>query len=549
MTFAERPFCAADNLVISALAYVDLDGIVPGPEGGEITLGEVARALAPPGGPARASNARLAVVPDAVLVDAGRSARFGPARLSAYVDQVDPVENRQFAALTVELPDGTTYVAFRGTDDTILGWQEDFTSSFEVMPAQRSAARYLAERLATVGGPVRVGGHSKGGNLAQYAVREVPEALRERVVRVYDNDGPGLNGIEEEPGSEAELWFADRLERLVPEFAVVGMLFDRGAPRRVVASSARGLLQHDLMTWGVEGTDVVEVEEISGRAALVNAAIAAWLEDAGPQDRREFTEAFFGALRTGGAELIGDIARSEYGSVEAVVYALEKSRSALKRSAWFGLRAAWRTVRETDLRTVVRQSAVVRHGSVVGVGILLLVAPALALPVLLSFGTLVVMAALVWRATGFLWRFRSRYPVTWGRIVVWAVVIVGMLVGLTQVDAIASPASVLLGLALIWHAWVTASRAHRMRQHRPRARTALWLLRVSALVALLLGLSALSLARQVPTPMVIDVGVYLVVSGLVELFLAVQRTARTPVRTTERWLEESVRTRSGRSVA
>ena len=55
------------------------------------------------------------------------SPRFREIRVKGYVQQSDRSEEKQFAAMTFDLPDGSSYIAFRGTDATIVGWKEDVT--------------------------------------------------------------------------------------------------------------------------------------------------------------------------------------------------------------------------------------------------------------------------------------------------------------------------------------------------------------------------------------------------------------------------------------
>lgn len=71
-------------------------------------------------------------------------------------------QQTQFAALTFRLPDGTLYLAFRGTDDTLVGWKECFAMSYAFpVPAQALAQDYLVQ-AAQRPRRLRVGGHSKG---------------------------------------------------------------------------------------------------------------------------------------------------------------------------------------------------------------------------------------------------------------------------------------------------------------------------------------------------------------------------------------------------
>ena len=153
----------------------------------------------------------------------GESARFSGTIVSDYVQDFDPAAEKQFSAVTLHLSQDMHYVAFRGTDSTIVGWQEDFNMAFsKPVPAQEAARDYLKAALKRFPGPLRVGGHSKGGNLAMYAAATISDAARARVLGVFNNDGPGLS----ERAGAAALYdnIEDRLFSFVPQSSVVGLL-------------------------------------------------------------------------------------------------------------------------------------------------------------------------------------------------------------------------------------------------------------------------------------------------------------------------------------
>jgi hypothetical protein len=152
----------------------------------------------------------------------GQRARFADALLSSYVDIIGSESGMQFAALTIQLDDGTAFVAYRGTDNSVAGWREDFTMSFQVVPAQRHALQYLQSAQERLREPIRVGGHSKGGNLALYAAANVRTTTQQRILAIYNNDSPGLSP--DVADETALLHLRDRITTIVPEFAVIGLL-------------------------------------------------------------------------------------------------------------------------------------------------------------------------------------------------------------------------------------------------------------------------------------------------------------------------------------
>ena len=171
LTLSERAFNEVDNLILAEICYLDLSGFAPaGFETQQVTLREAWDAYFA----AHPTTDMGVLVPAQIPVlvqKAAQTARFGSLRLLGYVNRIDEETQTQFSAMTMLLPDGSAYVAFRGTDDTIVGWKEDFNMAFTPeIPAQRYAADYLQQAAAALAfRPLLVGGHSKGGNLAVYA--------------------------------------------------------------------------------------------------------------------------------------------------------------------------------------------------------------------------------------------------------------------------------------------------------------------------------------------------------------------------------------------
>ena len=308
LTLAERAFNDVDNLVLSMLAYLDLTGIVPGPGEGTCRLTDAcAEVIGRADGDLAPFVRSLATIDERFVFALGASARLGGARLRDYVDVRDGERVMQFAAVTVLLDSGETYVAFRGTDDTLVGWREDFILSFDVTEAQRAAAAYLERALeaAGEGGRVRVGGHSKGGNLAAFAAASAPVALSGRIVCAYSNDGPGMDRSVM-PVSCHEV-LADRYRRIIPAYSVVGRLFSDDAPCTIVRSSASGTLQHDPTTWVVGPAGLAEAEGPDPACLVLEQAFSAWLARLAPADRRLLTDELFDALAAGGAVRFEDV--------------------------------------------------------------------------------------------------------------------------------------------------------------------------------------------------------------------------------------------------
>ena len=190
--FSVDPFNEVDNLVLSELAYTDFDGIVP-QGGAAVSLQTVCDAFF-----ARHTEEELLSLRDytakAPLLLRGMLSgeRFRDAKLSWYVNEISKDQALQLSAVTVLLPNRTAFVAFRGTDGTVVGWKEDFNFSFQSQTeGQGRAVAYLNRVGKALACPLYIGGHSKGGNLAVFAAVKASESVRGRILAVYNNDGPG----------------------------------------------------------------------------------------------------------------------------------------------------------------------------------------------------------------------------------------------------------------------------------------------------------------------------------------------------------------------
>lgn len=265
-TFDGRGFCTVDSLVLSWLAYTRLPADDP--------------ALAPALG---WEGVRLADLYRAeyfatyyagmwgeepgldLLAAVAASPRFRDVRVMGYVDATDPQAEKQFAAMTFRLTEDLSYVAFRGTDASLVGWKEDFNLAYRCpVPSQVEAAHYLADAAARVGGDLLVGGHSKGGNLAVYAAATAPRDASGRVTRIFSHDGPGF--LAEFLATEDYRRVEGRVEKTLPQSSVVGMLLEQQEGYRVVRSNRAMIWQHDPFSWVVEGCDLVTLDGLTADA-------------------------------------------------------------------------------------------------------------------------------------------------------------------------------------------------------------------------------------------------------------------------------------------
>lgn len=301
LSWARSPFCPVDALALSALAYIHFEGVVPEGLDSPVPLRQAAeRYLAlPPGRRGRFRCGR-----DLALLRAlGEAPRFAGAELCCRAGRFVPEEETQFAALAVLLGDGSAYLAFRGTDATLVGWKEDFNMSFmDLVPAQILAAEYAGGFAGGFPGPLRLGGHSKGGNLAVVGAALCPVKVRDRVEVVYSFDGPGFNPyLLARPGYQE---LRTRIRSFVPRSSVVGLLLTHEEPHTVVESSQQGLFQHDLYSWQILGPDFLRLEEVDAGSRLIDRALKDWLAGLTRQERETVVDTLYGLLSCQDAKMV-----------------------------------------------------------------------------------------------------------------------------------------------------------------------------------------------------------------------------------------------------
>ena len=307
---------AVDALVFSQLSYLHLGEAAPGKDG--LMLAELMPMMnivpMEPGNPQTAQNRRE------IGTLAAQSRRMGGLRMEDYEDVFQPQDEKQFAAFTLVLPDGSRFVNYRGTDATIVGWREDFNMSFECpVPAQQAALEYLKRLAARTEGPLYLGGHSKGGNLAVYAGACCDETIRHRLKAVYTFDGPGLD----EPTAQTEGYRAllPLIQRYVPQTSIIGMLMCSDAPCTVVHSVASGLSQHDTFSWDIEGTGFLTLPATTTASRFMNETVDDWLKTSTKAMRSTFVDALFDVMDATNARTLGELRQNLSTSLSAMLTA------------------------------------------------------------------------------------------------------------------------------------------------------------------------------------------------------------------------------------
>ena len=328
------PFNEVDDLILAELVYTDFAGVVPD-DGTAISLREArdrffelhtreeieART-------AHSYTARSPFLMDSML----QGARFAEARLCAYEAVTDKDAAAQFAAVTVLLPDGTACAAFRGTDGTVVGWKEDLILSYRSdTPGQLRAVDYLTRLALLTDRPLRVCGHSKGGNLAVYAASFVPAGVQERLITVRSHDGPGFR--DEVRVREGYRRVQPRCLSIVPDTSVIGLLLESDCARHVVRSTATGLVQHDGFTWEC-GPTAFAPAELTKRGEYYEKTVDNWVATQDDATLRSLVDSLFTVFEATGEDTFHSMTENKRRTAELMLAAFrglprEKQRELL----------------------------------------------------------------------------------------------------------------------------------------------------------------------------------------------------------------------------
>lgn len=303
--FSVSPFNEVDALIVCKLTSLNFTGIIP--DGGSMALPDAAAAYFEKYGD---KDVRLGVLlaPGTVTMVKKMlsSLRFDGLTIYDYVNHIDHERGEQFCALTASLPDGTYYVAFRGTDDTITAWKEDFNmSAHDAVPAQLDAVSYLTRAGWRFDGQIRVGGHSKGGNLSVFAAMNAPSELQARILDVYNFDGPGFRDTVRNDDGYRRI--REKIRMFVPQYALVGVLLVNDSEYEIVESCETGTSAHNGFTWQVLGTRFVRCQQFALRTRVYRDAIREWAGKLDLQQRQDLINALFDALESTGAKTLTDL--------------------------------------------------------------------------------------------------------------------------------------------------------------------------------------------------------------------------------------------------
>jgi len=320
--FAERPMTDVDSLILCQLAYLKFDGLVPDIWSNQrsVTLREIAEHEHADD---LFADERYEAKNRALFSGMLSGRRFAELRLNCYINIVEKKYETQFAAVTYLLGDGTMYVAFRGTDETIVGWKEDFNMAFlSPVPGQELSVKYLNMVTGKLRNPFYIGGHSKGGNLAVYSSMKCAPCVQNRILRIYSMDGPGFRRETMEACGYERI--AERVVKLMPHSSLIGMLFEQDYHYRVVESRSFGMGQHDPYNWIVRDGDFVYEDDVRESVREMDGTLNEWILTLNEEQIRTFVETLYRVVSASQADDLITLTADWHRSMNAMIAAMQE---------------------------------------------------------------------------------------------------------------------------------------------------------------------------------------------------------------------------------
>lgn len=318
LTFSQDKFNVIDSLVLSRFVYLRWEQIL------EIESCTVFQAYQKYLSMDK-STMHILSNEDPILFDlVGNSNRFKDCIISDFINVIDEKNMIQFCAMCIHLTDKTHYVCFRGTDNTLIGWKEDLYMSFQPnVPAQRLALDYLKKIALKYRGKLRVGGHSKGGNLALYSSLFSPKYVQRRILQIDNFDGPGLSKENYENKKELDIY--QRVNVYCPQNSMIGrMLFHDESKIDLIYSNGKGPWQHDLYTWQIINKQFKYVSNFDTSSEIIENSLKEFMEQVNPEQRKQCIDIIFDILESTNEDTFHEFASNWFKNSTQVVKYLSK---------------------------------------------------------------------------------------------------------------------------------------------------------------------------------------------------------------------------------
>lgn len=308
-TFQEKSLTDIDVLVLTEIAYLPFDEIVPSTfnRTEAISIQQLGKEFDIIKEKEHENNPFMITEERIQLLDVvSKSPRFKDIKVFGFMNDIDDELTKQFAAVCYQWEEDTRWIIFRGTDESLTGWKEDFMMTYsDLIPAQTDAIEYLRKQAATFSGTLNVSGHSKGGNLSLYASAMQEEAVQNRIHKIYCWDSPGVH--RSILNTEGYQRVVSKAKRYIPQDSIVGLMLESQVPYHIIESQGSGLSQHSALMWNIEEDYFVELTELTKNSQLTDQTFKQWTEVVSDEDLKLFFDTFFELFFEMGVETVNEV--------------------------------------------------------------------------------------------------------------------------------------------------------------------------------------------------------------------------------------------------
>lgn len=305
LTFDELKFNELDELILGVISYVDFDGILENNKYEKVKLSDAANMLFKKYKMKELMDNMSGVTAAIKIFDYIKNEnRYKDLYLYNYAYKCD--SNKQFSAVFIDISKSLTYISFEGTDDLVSGWKEDCEMTYNFpIPAQKEAIKYVNRSIPLFTNRRYIlGGHSKGGNLACVAAMYINPLLKSRIKRIVSYDGPGLRP--EQLNSKNYKSIESKLELVVPNTSIIGMLLNHTVDFKVVSSTKSGIAGHNVIYWETDETKFV-LSSLSEGSKRIDDLVYEWLNKYTDKELEHFVNEMFDVLARAGVDSLMEI--------------------------------------------------------------------------------------------------------------------------------------------------------------------------------------------------------------------------------------------------
>ena len=308
-TFQEKLVTDIDILVLTEIAYLPFDEIVSSSfeEKTAISLNQLGKEFETIKEKEHKNNPFMITKERIQLLDVvSKSLRFKDVKVFGFMNDIDDELTKQFAAVCYQWEEESRWIIFRGTDESLTGWKEDFMMTYsDLIPAQTDAIEYLRKQAELFSGSLNISGHSKGGNLSLYASAMQEETVQDRIKQIYCWDAPGVH--RSILGTEGYQRVVSKAKRYIPQDSIVGLMLESQVPYHIIESQGSGISQHSALMWNIEDDHFVELTELTRNSQLTDQTFKQWTEVVSDEDLKLFFDTFFELIFEMGVETVNDV--------------------------------------------------------------------------------------------------------------------------------------------------------------------------------------------------------------------------------------------------